>query len=347
MGRYHEALKKDMRRYAQSFDCKLQLDTIYMGGGTPSTYPQELLLDMFGTLEEVFSVMPDAEISMEVNPGTVKDNLIETWKRVGINRLSVGVQSLNEAVLKNLNRHHSARDVYELLRRVGGTFNAVSVDLILGLPGVSEDEWKALIAEVVTWPIQHVSMYFLEVHENTPLFVRLKTKRLKLSSSDHQLADLYCWSVDTLRDHGFMQYEVSSFAREGYQSRHNSTYWHRKPYQGFGVGAWSFDGEKRFTNEKDLMRYMDGIEAGKDVVTFSETPTKEQAHREHVMLGLRRVDGIERELVCKGMNTHEREKVGRTISSLKERALITEENGRLKLTPAGLAIEHEIAVALS
>ena len=168
-----------------------------MGGGTPSTYPNTLLLDMFDTLYKGFVIDKTTEISIEVNPGTVKLEQLTVWKEVGINRLSIGVQSLKDSALKSLNRHQSAADVEWLLGQASALFDNISVDLILGLPDVSVSDWKELLARVVSWPINHVSVYFLTVHENTPLYFKVQRNQVVLPPDD-TIIDLYHWTVDLL-----------------------------------------------------------------------------------------------------------------------------------------------------
>src|SRR3990167_733026 len=198
MGRYHKALCQEIDAFKHEGMGKLALDTIYLGGGTPSTYPNELLLDMFGTLRKNFNFDHKSEVTIEVNPGTVAKGQVTFWRDIGINRISIGVQSLKDPVLKKLNRHQSAQDVYALLEQACDIMPIISVDLILGLPDVNEDEWKSYLKTIVSWPIKHLSMYFLTVHENTQLYFGVKTKKVVLPCEDYMI-DLYYWSIDFLK----------------------------------------------------------------------------------------------------------------------------------------------------
>jgi len=346
MERYHQALIKEIKEFGNSFSEKMPLDTIYFGGGTPSTYPDHLLLDMFGILGEFFIFDRNTEVTIEVNPGTVRPEQLELWKKLGINRMSVGVQSLNDDVLKKLNRLQKASDVYALLDKAPAFFNNISVDVILGLPGVSVAEWKNLLAEIVSWKITHISMYVLEVHDSTPLFFNVTSKKVTLPCDD-EIVDLYYWSREFLAAHNFKQYEVSSFAREGYESRHNSMYWERKPYRGFGLGACSFDGTCRFQNEKNLIKYLESVEENRYQAAFVETIAKEQVYAEKIMLGLRRVKGIVWAEVSSELTEDQNKELLSRIALLKQKNLIVEEEGRLRLAPAGLIVENEIITRLS
>ena len=346
MERYHHALVKEIRSFGSQYAEKLPLDTIYFGGGTPSTYPDHLLLDMFAILKEYFIFNENTEITLEVNPGTVRFEQLDLWKKLGINRISIGVQSLNDSVLHTLNRLQKATDVYSLLEKAPHYFDNISVDVILGLPGVSKIEWEELLAQVVTWKITHLSMYVLEIHDSTPLYFNVKSKKVTLPCDD-EVVDTYHWSREFLANNGFIQYEVSSFARMGKESRHNTTYWERKPYRGFGLGACSFDGNTRLQNEKNLIKYLQSIEHDTYQPVFSETISKDQIYAEKIMLGLRRIKGVCWEDISMDLSDEQKEKLKATIAALQEKKLITEQNGRLQLTPAGLVVENEIITRLS
>jgi oxygen-independent coproporphyrinogen-3 oxidase len=346
MERYHNALVKEIKDFGTHYSEKLPIDTIYFGGGTPSTYPDHLLLDMFAILREFFIFDENTEITLEVNPGTVRFEQLELWKKLGINRISIGVQSLNDSVLHKLNRLQKATDVYSLLEKAPNYFDNISVDVILGLPEVTVAEWEQLLATVVTWNITHLSMYVLEVHDSTPLFFNVASKKVTLPCDD-DVVDTYHWSREFLQSHGFMQYEVSSFARAGKESRHNTTYWERKPYRGFGLGACSFDGTSRLQNEKNLMKYLESIEQNRYEPSFTETITKDQIYAEKIMLGLRRIKGVCWEEISSDLSTEQKEKIATVIATLQQKKLIVENNGRLQLTPAGLVVENEIITRLS
>jgi len=346
MERYHSALVKEIKEFGQNYTEKLPLDTIYFGGGTPSTYPDHLLIDMFDVLKESFIFNENTEITLEVNPGTVRFEQLALWKKLGINRISIGVQSLNDSVLQKLNRLQKATDVYSLLDNAPHYFDNISVDVILGLPGVSTTEWEELLAKIVTWKITHLSMYVLEVHDSTPLFFNVKSNKVTLPCDD-DVVNAYHWSREFLANHGFNQYEVSSFARMGKESRHNTTYWERKPYRGFGLGACSFDGISRLQNEKNLIKYLESIEQNRYEPVFTETITKDQIYIEKIMLGLRRIKGVCWEEISVDLSDKQKEKIKLTIDILQQKKLITENNGRLQLTPAGLVVENEIITRLS
>lgn len=344
MSDYHKALCQEIE-WAMPTIQSDPLKTIYLGGGTPSTYPAQLLLDMFGILKKRFIFDHTTEVTIEVNPGTVTQELLETWSKVGINRLSIGVQSLKDQVLKSLNRHQTVQQVHEVLQQVAPYFENVSVDFILGLPGVGDDEWKLMIQEAMTWPIKHISVYFLMVHENTPLYVKVKAQKINLPPDDATV-DLYFWTVDYLHKHGFERYELSNFARKGFQSRHNQAYWDRKAYRGFGLGACSFNGSVRFQNQKNLGKYIEQVGSQIFPVEMSEMLTASQITIEKIMLGLRCQKGISIDDVYHNTAAVRQTQLHATIAELQTADLIELKQGMITLTPKGFALENEVAIRL-
>ena len=345
MSEYHRVLLQEIEQFARAHKGNTPIQTVFFGGGTPSTYPIELFSEMFEKLHAFFIFAQDAEISLEVNPGTVTEEKLTTWKECGVNRLSIGVQSLNSQALKKLNRHQSAADVFFLLQKAQTLFNTISVDIIIGLPEVTQQDWQELITTLVTWPIQHVSMYFLTVHEDTQLYFGVQQQKVLLPCEEATL-DLYYWTIEQFRLHGLYQYEVSNFARPGYQSRHNSAYWQRKPYKGFGLGACSFDGKARFQNQKNLMRY---LELGKEFEQyyFSEELTDKQAWLETLMLGLRQTQGVPLAWLTQTINNCAQKQLFEMIEILKAEQLMIQQGHQLRLTLRGLAVVNEIILKLS
>ena len=343
MERYHLALCKEIDVFSPSE--KSYLSTVYVGGGTPSTYPCNLLLDMFDKLKDRFNFSEIKEVTMEVNPGTVQKKQLALWKDLGVNRLSVGVQSLDDNVLKNLNREQSSKDVYNLLETAPFYFSNISIDLIIGLPGVSSDEWMKMLHEVVSWPIKHISIYFLSVEEDTKLYFEIKSKKTKLPP-EQGIIDLYEWSADFLADNGFDRYEISNFARDGFESQHNKAYWNRNPYKSFGVGACSFDGKSRFRNETCLVPYLEKVEQGQDVTIYQELLDQDQIETEKFMLSLRQKDGLDVEQILKNCKSDEKKKFYSCISDLEVQGLVLKNGKKIRLTSKGIPLENEVTLQL-
>jgi oxygen-independent coproporphyrinogen III oxidase len=344
MGQYHEALVSEIKKEAPNYKNN-EIQTIYFGGGTPSTYPLQLLVDMFAILKTEFQLSPEVEITIEVNPGTATEEHFALWQQIGINRVSVGVQSFNEKALVDVNRHQSVAQVILLLETIFHYIQNVSVDIILGLPGVSNSDWKEMLQKLVSYPITHISMYILEVHDTTQLFYKLKTGALKLPHEEETI-QLFYWTRKFLADHGFFQYELSNFARHNLVSKHNSCYWDRKPFRGFGLGAWSFDGSKRFANEKNLMLYCKKATKKDSLIVEQETISDTQKQIENIMLGMRRANGISYDLVVRG-NEAEKEKIQAKVTALLQEGLMEQkDDNRLVLTPKGLILENRIVAEL-
>jgi oxygen-independent coproporphyrinogen-3 oxidase len=343
---YHQALKKEIEQFLNARSTKMAIETIYMGGGTPSTYPLSLLLDTSGTLYKATEFLPGYEWTIEVNPGTVTPEHFRVWRDVGINRISIGVQSLNSAALKQLNRHQSLDDVYAVVDKAHQFVSTVSVDLILGLPGVSVEQWKDALSKIIRWPIKQISMYFLMVHEATPLYFGVKKKSIQLPCDD-EVVDLYHWSVNFLAQYGFAQYEISNFAQEGYESKHNKAYWQRKPFKGFGLGAFSFDGTTRTENEKNLLSYIKKVHEAEPLEIMVDILTREQVRLESLMLGLRQPSGVRLSEIVSDLQEREKETFLAALSLLHERQLVRIDQDQFLLTPQGLAVENEILATLS
>lgn len=345
MQQYHESLCKEIQDFKLLFDAQRPLKTLYIGGGTPSTYPLTLLPEMFSELRKVISFDEHTEVTFEVNPGTVADGALELWKELGINRLSIGVQSLKDTVLQGLNRHQTKIDVINLLQKTESIFENVSVDFIVGLPGVSSDEWKAMILEAMSWSITHISVYFLMVHEKTPLYFKIKQKSVVLPPDD-EIIDLYYWTVEILEQHGFHRYELSNFAKTGFESKHNQAYWERKGYKGFGLGACSFNGQFRFQNNKNLRNYFDAVQQGQGLIYESEEITSQQMSVEKIMLSLRQAKGVDVQDVLRDFSPEQQIYFKEKADWLEAQGLVKQENGRLFLTPRGFVVENEVAVNL-
>jgi oxygen-independent coproporphyrinogen-3 oxidase len=346
MREYHAALKQEIVFFAQQNRRDRAIRTLYFGGGTPSVMPSDLLLDTFGTLKSEFVFDKACEITIEVNPGTVTPEQIAFWKEIGINRVSVGVQSLNDQVLQNLGRYQTAADVRALIPLLAASCADVSVDLMLGLPGITSTEWKQQLHEIVTWPIMHLSLYFLSLDPYTRLERDVRLGKSAVPN-EQEVLNLYYWSIECLQHHGLLQYEISNFARPGHESKHNRAYWERKPYKGFGLGAWSYDGIGRFQNQTNLMQYMQGIQRGDDITLYSEQLTPEQVRLEKIMLGLRQTRGVCIHDVLAHCSQEQRESREKHIKRLIQEQLVREHAGWLQLTPAGFAVENRIAVELS
>jgi len=268
-----------------------QVDTIYFGGGTPSFFGAEGIAVILTTIRRNFDVQDNAEITVECNPDSVSDRLLHRLRAEGVNRLSLGIQSDDDDMLKKLGRPHTysqAVMAYQRMRKAG--FRNISIDLMYGLPGQDLQDWAETLDNVLRLNPEHISCYGLKIEEGTP-FADVKDV-LNLPEDDIQ-ADMYLAAVETLRGRGFRQYEISNFCRKGLVSRHNMKYWTGGEYLGFGPSASSDFAGKRYTLKRDLQAYISGIRDGGDIIEdLQEIPTRERAG-EYLMLRLRTSQGIE------------------------------------------------------
>jgi oxygen-independent coproporphyrinogen III oxidase len=346
MNAYQRALKNEIIQFGHRLSTKLEVETLFLGGGTPSTCPEHLLLDMFDTLNCIADFQMNAEITIEVNPGTITQGKLAAWKQVGINRLSVGVQSLKDQVLKNLNRHQTKEQVEILMKMASPLFENISIDLIMGLPDVSFQEWQEYVRYVVQWPIKHISIYFLTIHENTPLYYGVKTNNVVLPCDD-LVVDMYDWTVSYLASVGFNHYEISNFAYPGYESKHNQVYWNRKPYKAFGVGACSFDGMSRFQNTKNLILYCESEGDDQRIIEYQENLSAQDIWLEKLMLGIRQQAGVLIDDLHQELSEQQRMQFDQLVEQLILNGLVKKQNDRLYLTVRGRALENEIVLKLS
>lgn len=342
---YHDTLMKEITVYANSLPSKPAIKTIFIGGGTPSLYPPEKLQALFDLLRTSFDLSMTTEITMEANPADVTEDRADAWEQAGVNRISCGVQVLDDAVLQRLNRRQRIVDVYKAASILPKYFSNISMDLIIGLPGVEDATWTKTIETVCSWPIQHISIYFLTIHEKTPLYYKVAKGDLVLPD-ENALLDQYEKTVTYVTEKGFKQYEISNFAKPGYVSVHNIGYWDRRPYKGFGIGAASFDGTRRTVNDKNLTRYLDNGQHGTFVPLEQESLTAAQVTLERVMLSLRQVNGmlLHDMVYCIGAD---RESVLlASLTELEKAGLLRIENNRVKLTLRGMILENEVVLRL-
>ena len=270
-----------------------KVDTIYFGGGTPTFFGADGLATLLTALRKHFDVANDAEITFEANPDSVSDKLLRRLRAEGFNRVSLGIQTDDDALLQKLGRPHNyaqAVSAVQRIRRAG--FRNLSLDLMYGLPGQSLSSWEKTLKNVLSLNPEHISCYGLKVEERTPLY---QYKDVCNLPDDDAQADMYLSAVEILRTKGYRQYEISNFAKKGLISKHNMRYWTGGEYLGFGPDASSDFGGKRFTMVRDLMAYIDGVKNGGQVIAeITHVPPRERAG-EYLMTRLRTVGGIHKE----------------------------------------------------
>lgn len=268
------------------------VDTVYFGGGTPSFYGDKRLIELLKCIQKKFNVSKQAEITLEANPDSVDFKMLKHLRKAGFNRISLGVQSADDCQLSSLGRPHTfdqACQAVESTRKA--KFENLSLDLIYGLPGQTMDDWQNTVEQVLYLNPEHISAYGLKVEEGTPLWTRVENG--EAIPDDDMQADCYLWTVERLVQAGYEQYEISNFAKNGQLSIHNYKYWLTQPYMGFGPGAHSDFGDRRYSFVRDLEGYIKGVLEGGPIVDEDDQIPQKERSSEYLMLRLRTAHGIE------------------------------------------------------
>jgi oxygen-independent coproporphyrinogen-3 oxidase len=268
------------------------VDTVFFGGGTPSTVEPRHIAAVLEALRRTCALSPDAEITLEANPGKHDPAFWPALREAGITRVSIGIQTLDDRILAEVGRLHTAQDAVVTLRAVQEAgFASVSADLMFGLPGQTRAGWKDTLDRVLAENVNHLSVYGLIVEPHTPIERGIRRGAIDLPSDD-DAADMYEYTVDALAGAGFDHYEISNWGRPGMESRHNMTYWRHDPYIGLGMGAHSYLDGVRFANLRGLNRYVQKLGQGEFPVAQSDPISPERARADAATLGLRLVRGI-------------------------------------------------------
>lgn len=319
------------------------VDTIYFGGGTPSLLSPARLEALLKAIRQRFSVSADAEVSIEINPGTVTPEALAAFRHLGINRASFGAQTFDDRELARLGRSHTAdetRRTFHHLRDAG--FDNISFDLIAGLPGQTIERWRRNLDEAFSLRPEHLSFYLLEVHQGTPLASHIKSG-LQPQPDEELAADMYEVMLDRALEAGYEHYEISNLCLPGYESRHNTKYWTAAPYYGFGCSAHSYDGGfRRWANERDLVRYIKMIEQDRKAIVDQTRLTNADRRAEAVFLGLRMMQGFSFTEYREVFGADLREKHENDLTRFREAGLIECSGDVLKLTRVGALLSNEV-----
>ena len=326
--KYVETIKKEIEECSYTgFD----VSTIYIGGGTPSLLEEKYITEIINKIKEKFIVMQNAEITIEVNPGTVTKD-----KKSGINRLSIGLQSTDNTILKNIGRIHTYQEfleTYKIAREEG--FGNINVDLMFALP--EEDEFGVAIqvSEIINLKPEHISIYSLIVEENTKIKEKLENREITLPNDEQERA-MYWKIKELLEENGYIHYEISNYCMPGKNSKHNMDCWEQKEYLGFGTAAHSYFNGKRFSNPKTIEEYIENY----NNKTIEEEQTKEEMAKEYMMLGLRKIEGVSISAFERKFQINPLFYFRFEISKLVEEELIEIDLDNIKLTNKGLDLAN-------
>ncbi|MBK3332730.1 radical SAM family heme chaperone HemW [Persephonella atlantica] len=331
---YVSLVLKELHMYR---DLEFDVKTVYFGGGTPSLLPPEVIAHLIEGIDRIVGINGNAEVTVEVNPENYRYLQFKQLKQSGVNRISVGVQSFQLKQLRALGREHSPEDS---LKTVEDAFRAgienISIDLIYGIQGQDVESLEKDLKTVENLPVKHLSAYMLTAYEETPLGQMVKRGEYFLPDDD-TVYRMFLLIDSYLNRCGFSRYEISNWAKEGYQCRHNLLYWKRKEFLGLGVSAWSFANRKRFGNTKNLHVYMEKVKKGEFPVEFVDLIDDKEEKKEKIFLGLRLKNGIDIKLVKDKMNF---------LRNLEREGFIEIKGEKVSLTPKGIFVSSYISSQL-
>lgn len=339
--KYVDALIKEIQN-SQNTN-KYIVTTIYIGGGTPSFINETYIKDILQAIYKKWEIKNDVEITIEVNPGTITKEKLEAYKNMGINRLSIGLQSTNNYLLNKIGRIHSYEEFIEnyiLARKTG--FENINIDLMLALPEQNMEDLMQSVKKVINLNPEHISIYSLILEENTELWKKVKNKEENLVEDDLE-REMYWKSKKAFEAAGYIHYEISNYAKPGFESKHNKNCWSQKQYLGFGIAAHSYLNGKRFYNVEDLNKYITNIEKNEfknNIIIEEENRTKEEIAKEYMMLGIRKIEGVSISEFQRKFELNPLFYFRFEISKLQEMDLIEVDLDNIRLTKKGLDLAN-------
>ena len=317
---------------------KYTVTTIYFGGGTPSILNPEYIKNILQEIESSFEILDDAEITIEINPGTVNEEKLKKYKEYGINRLSIGLQSTNDKILKKIGRIHDYKQFEETFfyaRKCG--FKNINIDLMIGLPTQAVEDVKQTLEKIIQKNPEHISVYSLIIEEGTIIEKLINENKLQLP--DEETERIMYWTVvNELKENGYNQYEISNFSKKTYESKHNTNCWKQKQYIGLGTSAHSYLNKKRYSNTNNIEEYIKNIQENNisKNITIHEEQTEESTMNEYMLLGLRMIQGININEFKQKFKTDPTIKYKKLLEKLQKENLIHITKTSIKLTKQGI-----------
>lgn len=329
---YIKKLKEEINTNLEKKEYKIK--TIYIGGGTPSYINSKYIVDILNVIKENYSI-ENIEVTIEVNPGTVTENKLLDYKNVGINRLSIGLQETNNELLKSIGRIHTYEkflETYNLARKVG--FGNINVDFMIGLPEQSISNIKESLNKVINLNPEHISVYSLILEEGTKLYKKYEKNQIKLPDEDLE-RNMYWYVKNTLENNGYIHYEISNFAKQGYESKHNISCWNQEEYIGFGVNAHSYIDGVRYSNIENIEEYINNANK-----IIHEKQTIEDMKKEYMLLGLRKIQGVSIQEFKNKFGENPIFLFRNELSKLVEEDLLIVDGDNIRLTNKGLDLAN-------
>ena len=338
---YMDILKKEIKEKSIEYKAYC-VDTVFIGGGTPTCVPYETIVNMMIAVKESFFLTEDCEITIECNPGTVTKESLENYRKAGINRLSIGLQSTDNTILKELGRIHTFEqflETFKLAREVG--FTNINVDLMSGLPNQTLKQYETSLLEILKLNVEHISAYSLIVEEGTPFYKLYEEDKLFLPDEETE-RKMYYLTKEKLMAAGLSRYEISNYAKAGYECKHNARYWIREDYLGLGLGASSMVNNVRFKNTEWLDEYLTENKYMEKIEEQSLSIT--ECMEEFMFLGLRMTKGVSKERFYETFGSSIEEIYGKVVTKLKEQGLLEEEGDFIRLTEYGQDVSNRVWV---
>ena len=335
-GKYVETVINEIKNITHKE--KYTVTTIYLGGGTPSILNPDYIKSILQEIKSSFDILDDAEITIEINPGTVNEEKLKKYKEYGINRLSIGLQSANDKILKKIGRIHDYKQFEETFfyaRKCG--FKNINVDLMIGLPTQAVEDVKQTLEKIIQKNPEHISVYSLIIEEGTIIEKLINENKLQLP--DEETERIMYWTVvNELKENGYNQYEISNFSKKTYESKHNTNCWKQKQYIGLGTSAHSYLNKKRYSNTNNIEEYIKNIQENNisKNITIHEEQTEESTMNEYMLLGLRMIQGININEFKQKFKIDPTIKYKETLEKLQKENLIQITKTSIKLTKQGI-----------
>ncbi|MDN5317846.1 MAG: hypothetical protein PWR08_1971 [Thermoanaerobacterium sp.] len=336
---FKEAIIKEIRN--RKDELKDIFTSIYIGGGTPNVLPPFYIENILDEIYKYYDISNDAEISIELNPGLIDDEKLKTYKRIGINRISIGLQAWQDRLLKKIGRIHTIHDFIENYDMATKYFDNINIDIMYALPDQTFDDFKETLSNVVSLKPTHVSCYGLILEEGTVFYKLYKENKFMLTDDEFEMM-MYHYSIEFLQKSGFKHYEISNYAIPGYECRHNTLYWKDLQYIGFGPGAYSFVDNRRCGNAKDIKKYIEMINRTGYAIEDIDVLDEKDKMSEYMFLGLRMMDGV--------YDRDFKTRFGKSMFSIFKNAidknielnLLIREGDNIKLTQKGIDVSNNV-----
>lgn len=338
---YVQALLKEIESYRE-FARDYRVSTVFVGGGTPSVLEAGQMERVLGKIQEVFELEKKPEITLEMNPGTVTEEKLQCYKENGVNRLSIGLQSVKNEKLQVLGRIHSYEEFlesYALARKAG--FTNISVDLISSIPEQELEEWKEELAALTALSPEHISVYQLIIEEETSFYEKYAGHE-ELLPDEEESREIYLWTGRFLKEHGYEQYEISNYAKPGKESRHNLKYWERGDYLGLGLGAASMVRNIRMSNTKDMKTYLERCGQPKTMREDVQFQEEAQQMEEFMFLGLRKTRGVSRKEFRRIFGQEMDMVYEKALHKCLENGMLKEHKDRVYLSEEGILLSNAV-----